>query len=279
MKAINQQSAPEPTASPTAAAIQLCTGEVMHRRFRPAKNTFRYGVFFIRIPIRALMNRQAVACSRFFSHNRFNLLSFFDSDHGDGQQTPTAWLDGLLRSEGITDACGEIWLQCFPRVLGYVFNPVSFWFCHRSDGSLRAVVCEVRNTFGEKHLYLLEHGDTLENGQELYARKIFHVSPFCEVCGTYRFRFLQHQQTISTSTHKRHIARIDYADEQGIVLMTSISGLEQAMTDQRIWQVMFRYPLMTIAVVFRIHLQALRLWLKRVPFFSKPTPPSQEVSR
>lgn len=225
------------------------------------------------------MNRQPVVSSRFFSHNRFNLLSFFDSDHGDGQQTLTAWLDRLLRSEGINDACGEIWLQCFPRVLGYVFNPVSFWFCHRNDGSLRAIVCEVCNTFGEKHLYLLEHGDTLENGQELYARKIFHVSPFCQVSGTYRFRFLQHQQTISTSTHKRHIARIDYADEQGIVLMTSISGLEQDMTDQRIWQVMFRYPLMTIAVVFRIHFQALRLWLKRVPFFSKPTPPSQEVSR
>ena len=251
----------------------------MHRRIRPAKNTFRYGVFFIRIPIRSLMNRQPVVSSRFFSHNRFNLLSFFDSDHGDGQQTLTAWLDRLLRSEGINDACGEIWLQCFPRVLGYVFNPVSFWFCHRNDGSLRAIVCEVCNTFGEKHLYLLEHGDTLENGQELYARKIFHVSPFCQVSGTYRFRFLQHQQTISTSTHKRHIARIDYADEQGIVLMTSISGLEQDMTDQRIWQVMFRYPLMTIAVVFRIHFQALRLWLKRVPFFSKPTPPSQEVSR
>lgn len=267
------------TASPT---IRLCTGEVMHKRLRPAKNAFRYGVFFIRVSVRALTNTTTIETiksgSRFFSHNRFNLLSFFDKDHGDGQQPLSNWLDAILHEHGINDADGEIWLQCFPRVLGYVFNPVSFWFCHRHDGSLRAIVCEVRNTFGEKHVYLLEQGDTLLNGQELHAKKIFHVSPFCAVEGNYRFRFLQTQQR-DTQHNIRHVARIDYDDRQGPVLITSVSGEEQAMTDQQIVKVMLRYPLMTFGVVARIHLQALRLWLKRVPFFSKPTPPSQEVSR
>ncbi|MBC3812593.1 DUF1365 domain-containing protein [Undibacterium aquatile] len=263
------------TASPT---IRLCTGEVMHKRLRPAKNAFRYGVFFIRVPVRVLTSQTLPVHARFFSHNRFNLLSFFDKDHGDAQQPLSNWLDAILHEHGINDADGEIWLQCFPRVLGYVFNPVSFWFCHRRNGSLRAIVCEVRNTFGEKHIYLLEQGDTLLNGQELHAKKIFHVSPFCAVEGNYRFRFLQTQQH-DAQHNIRHIARIDYDDRQGPVLITSVSGEEQAMTDQQIVKVMLRYPLMTFGVVARIHLQALRLWLKRVPFFSKPTPPSQEVSR
>ncbi|WP_423679045.1 DUF1365 domain-containing protein [Undibacterium sp. WLHG33] len=265
---------------PQAAAlrIRLCTGEVLHKRLRPAKNAFRYGVFFIRVPVRALTAQAVSLPYRFFSHNRFNLLSFFDKDHGDGRQSLSKWIDDLLHAEGIHDADGEIWLQCFPRVLGYVFNPVSFWFCHRRDGTLRAIVCEVSNTFGEKHLYLLEHGDALRNGEEMQAQKIFHVSPFCEVKGKYRFRFLQTQPR--NAEHSiRHVARIDYDDQQGPVLLTSISGEEQTMTDQQILKVMLRYPLMTAGVVVRIHLQALRLWLKRVPFFSKPVPPSQEVSR
>lgn len=260
-----------------APRVRLCTGEVLHKRLRPAKNAFRYGVFFIRVPVRAMTAQSVSLPYRFFSHNRFNLLSFFDKDHGDGRQPLSKWVDDLLHAEGIHDADGEIWLQCFPRVLGYVFNPVSFWFCHRRDGSLRAIVCEVCNTFGEKHLYLLEHGDTLRNGEEMQAQKIFHVSPFCEVKGKYRFRFLQTQKEADHNI--RHVARIDYDDPQGPVLITSISGTEQAMTDLQILKVMLRYPLMTAGVVFRIHLQALRLWLKRVPFFSKPVPPSQEVSR
>ncbi|MFZ6719183.1 DUF1365 domain-containing protein [Undibacterium sp. Ji49W] len=267
----------------------LCTGEVMHLRMRPAKNAFRYGVFFMRIPLRALASGKPVSKSRLFSINRFNLLSFHERDHGDGKQALTAWLDQLLNTEGIHDADGEIWLQCFPRVFGYVFNPVSFWFCHRADGKLRAIVCEVRNTFGEKHLYLLENGDNLANGEELSAKKIFHVSPFCKVEGGYRFRFVQTGQQIATTTPdqqseqeihiKKHLARIDYDDAHGPLLLTSIAGVERDFTDRRIVQVMLRYPFMTLGVMLRIHLQALRLWIKRVPFISKPIPPTEELSR
>ncbi|MBC3918547.1 DUF1365 domain-containing protein [Undibacterium sp. CY18W] len=267
----------------------LCTGDVMHVRTRPAKNAFRYGVFFMRIPLRALASGKPISQSRLFSINGFNLLSFHEKDHGDSQQALASWLDELLKAEGIQDANGEIWLQCFPRVLGYVFNPVSFWFCHRTDGKLRAIVCEVRNTFGEKHLYLLENGDSLVNGEELRAKKIFHVSPFCKVEGGYRFRFLQAGQKIAVTTPdqqdeqevliKKHLARIDYDDASGPLLLTSIAGIERDLTDRRIVQVMLRYPFMTLGVVLRIHLQALRLWVKRVPFISKPVPPTEELSR
>ncbi|MFZ6639530.1 DUF1365 domain-containing protein [Undibacterium sp. TC4M20W] len=266
-------NAPAPTST-----VILCTGEVMHKRLRPAKNAFRYGVFFIRVPVRNINHMSTPAL---FSVNRFNALSFHERDHGDASQPLVQWIDALLQSEGIADADGDIWLQCFPRVFGYVFNPVSFWFCHRQDGSLRAIVCEVRNTFGEKHLYLLEKGGKLANGEELQARKIFHVSPFCKVEGNYRFRFMQAQQDIlgQDSPHRKHLARIDYADAEGPLLLTSVSGREQSMSNAGIARVMLRYPFMTMGVVLRIHLQALRLWIKRVPFISKPIPPTEELSR
>ena len=124
--------------------------------------------------------------------NRRGAISFHDVDHGDGRSAEQggalAWLDGLLQAEGIDDATGEVWLHTYPRVLGYTFKPVSFWYCHRADGSLRAILVEVNNTFGERHCYLL---DAPQYGVEQQARKVFHVSPFCEVAGGYRFRFMR----------------------------------------------------------------------------------------
>ena len=256
----------------SAFPVQICTGTVMHKRLRPAVNAFRYGVFFLRLQLRAL-EQQPESCFRWFSVNRFNLLAFHMKDHADGKGRLSAWADQILHANGIHDADGEITLQCFPRVLGYVFNPVSFWFCHRADGALRAVICEVNNTFGEKHIYLLAGEQPLGNGVQLQARKIFHVSPFCETTGQYRFRFIRREQDA------RVAARIEYDDVAGPLITTSVSGQEHAMSDRRILQVFARYPLMTLAVVWRIHWQALRLWIKRVPFFTKPLPPSQEVSR
>jgi uncharacterized protein len=256
------------------SGIALCTGEVRHHRLRPAVNRFSYGVFFIRVPLRSTTTSNSI----FFSRNRLNLMSFHDRDHGDGAQPLTQWIDTLLKQEGVHDADGEIWLQCFPRVLGYVFNPVSFWFCHRADGSLRAIVCEVRNTFGEKHLYLLDTGETIGNGQMLSAQKIFHVSPFCAVQGRYRFRFMSADGLVDPDA-QRHIARIEYEDDAGPLLLTSISGTERALTTANVARVLLRYPLMTLTVMARIHIQALYLFIKRVPFFSKPQPPSTELSR
>ena len=263
------------TASPNL--LQLCFGGIRHERLRPATNFFSYGAYFFRLPLRTLKNpNDSFAGTRLFSRNRFNLLSFHDRDHGDGDPTRPLlqWIDEQLAAEGIHDADGEIWLQAFPRVLGFVFNPVSFWFCHRSDGALRAILCEVRNTFGEKHCYLLDTGKPLPFGIELTAKKVFHVSPFCDVVGRYRFRFMQ-----SRGEPERLVARIEHDDPGGPLLLTSIHGTAFPVTDIRVARAFFCYPLMTFGVVARIHWQALRLWIKRVPFFRKPAPPTKELSR
>ena len=258
----------------TAAAPtpQLCFGTVRHQRLRPVANQFSYGVYFLRLPLRTLGD--AEFGSRLFGRNRTALLSFRDSDHGDGTSPLLQWIDTLLRGEGIDDADGEIWLQAFPRVLGYVFNPVSFWFCHRADGALRAVLCEVRNTFGEKHCYLLDSGGVMPFGVELRARKVFHVSPFCAIEGGYRFRFMRAQRACEQT-----VARIDHDDRLGPLLLTSISGSAAGIGTRTVLRAFFGYPLMSFGVVAKIHWQALKLFFKRVPFFTKPLAPSGELSR
>jgi uncharacterized protein len=258
---------------------QLLVGSVRHTRLRPARNAFSYAVYTLRLPLRARAARLAQGTlkdTRLFATNRFGLLSFYDIDHSAEGQTALQWIESMLDENGIHDATGEIFLHTFPRVLGYVFNPVSFWFCERADGSLRAVVCEVNNTFGEHHCYLLDPGGAILNGAPLTARKVFHVSPFCKVEGRYTFRFMfappKHGKPL------RSLARIDYDDGDGPLLLTSIAGSARPLDARNVLRVFFGYPLMTFGVVARIHWQALKLLFKRVPFLSKPIPPSANVS-
>jgi DUF1365 family protein len=258
--------------------IQLCLGLVRHKRLRPRVHAFGYGIYYLRLPLRSLQAGGWRTGTRLFSHNAFNLLSFDERDHGDGRQPLVSWIDGLLREHGVSDADGEIWLQTMPRVLGYVFNPVSFWFCHRADGSLRAVLCDVRNTFGERHCYLLEREEGIAFGSELAAHKVFHVSPFFPVAGGYRFRFMRALRRSGAKEQELHLACIDYDDTDGLVLQTSLSGAAGPLSDARVAWAFCAYPLMSFGVIVRIHLQALRLWFKRTPFFSKPAPPRNKVS-
>ena len=245
-------------------------GEVRHARLKPVRNAFVYGTYFLMLPLRSLQRNGPGA----LAFNRSAGLSFFDADHGDGrgpeQGGALAWLDALLKSEGIDGADGEVWLHCYPRVLGYTFKPVSFWYCHRKDGSLRAIVVEVNNTFGERHCYLL---DAPRFGAELRATKVFHVSPFCAVEGGYRFRFMV------TPDRHRTVARIDYDDAQGPLLETSVSGTLEVLNAQRVRKALWTYPAMTLGVVARIHWQAVKLFIKKAPFFRKPLPPATFTTR
>ena len=244
-------------------------GVVRHRRLRPAGHAFEYPTYFLMLPLRSLREQAQPALAR----NRFGLLSFHDRDHGEGGADALAWIDGLLQAEAVHDADGEVWLHTYPRVLGYVFKPVSFWHCQRRDGSLAAIVVEVNNTFGERHCYLLRDSAEapLAYGRELCAAKVFHVSPFCAVTGGYRFRFMR------TATHT--VARIDHHDEQGPLIHTSVSGQLQPLTRARQRAAFFGMPLMTLGVMARIHWQALRLAAKRVPFFRKPDAPQSFLTR
>ncbi len=253
-------------------------GQVRHLRLRPARNGFAYPTFFLFLPMRSLRWNPWPALAR----NRFGLVSFHDADHGDGRADSLAWLEELLGEEGVVDATGEVWLHCYPRVLGYTFKPVSFWYCHRVDGSLAAVVVEVNNTFGERHCYLLR-GPQLAFGREVRAAKEFHVSPFCAVAGEYRFRFMRtgvHPPARATrSERSRTVARIDHHDAAGVLLQTSVSGVLEPLSRRRLRAAFFSLPLLTLGVVARIHWQALRLWVKRVPFLRKPAPPRSLVTR
>jgi DUF1365 family protein len=247
-------------------AALVGTGLVRHRRLRPREHAFQARTYFLLLPMRTLRAAPCAALNR----NTRGWLSFHDRDHGDGRDDALAWLDELLAREGVHDADGEVWLHTYPRVAGYVFKPVSFWYCERRDGSLAAVVAEVNNTFGERHCYLLD-GPEVAFGRELQARKVFHVSPFCRVEGRYRFRFQR------TPTHT--LARVDHDDDAGPLLETSVGGRLAPLTAASARAAIFGMPLMTLGVIARIHWHALRLWAKRVPFFSKPEPPQHFITR
>jgi DUF1365 family protein len=266
----------------TTGGVLMGHGQVRHVRLRPTRHAFDYSAYFLMLPLRQLqavaLNSQTAGSlnTTALSINRPGMLSFFDADHGDGRQPENggalAWIEELLAGENIKDAKGEIWLQTFPRVFGYTFKPVSFWYCHRADNSLAAILAEVHNTFGERHCYLLPEP---KFGRTEHANKVFHVSPFCDVAGQYDFRFMRAVQ----GAVERVVARVDHADANGPLIQTSISGVLVPATREEIRRTLWRYPLFTFAVMFRIHWHALLLWLKRVPFFTKPEPPSQLVSR
>lgn len=254
--------------STAAARALIGFGQVRHTRLKPVRHAFAYPGYFWLLPLRALARSPQAEVRR----NQRGWLSFHDADHGEGGADALAWLDGLLRRAGAwlpeLDQ-GEVWLQAYPRVLGYVFKPVSFWYVHRADGSLHAVLAEVNNTFGERHCYLLQ-GPHLAWGRELVADKVFHVSPFCALQGQYRFRFMRNGQ--------RLIARVDHDDDTGPLIETALSGELQPLTAASVRRAIWGWPLMTWGVVARIHWQALQLWRKRVPFHRKPAPPAQAVT-
>jgi len=253
-------------------------GVVKHRRLRPAKNAFGYGVFTLLIPMRSRKQNPELLNHCGVNDNRLGICSFYDTDHGQGNPDSLAWIENILKESGLGNIDGEIWLQTFPRVLGYVFNPVSFWICTRSDDKVQVVLAEVNNTFGERHCYLLykDSGEPLFSGETHTSKKVFHVSPFCEVRGDYQFRFLFSQDSQSK---QNSVARIELHEDGLPLINTSISGTSRPLTSSSLYLALMRYPLMSLGVIFRIHWQALKLWLKGVPFHSKPKPPEFEVSR
>jgi uncharacterized protein len=238
------------------------------RTAEPRHHRFLYPVFCVRVNVARLATLQRW----WFGIDRWAPLSFRARDHGprDGSDLD-AWMRRELADAGIP-ADGEIWLQAFPRVFGYAFNPVSFWFCHDSDGLLRALLAEVRNTFGERHSYLLSAADhaPINTSTVLTCRKVLHMSPFCRVEGSYAFRVREIESTSSVA--------IDYHDAEGLLIRTAIGGRLSPLTCSSALRALMRQPLLTFGVVARIHWQALRLVIKRVPFYGKQPPPARSAA-
>lgn len=244
---------------------RVVQGKVMHFRHLPFKHRFVYPVFFL------LMNFDELdrVNSWLFGINRRRPLSINFKDYGDGSD-PRIWVRELLKQQGIHDCAKTIWLQTFPRVFGYAFNPVSFWYCARDDGSIGAVIAEVNNTFGDRYCYLLNNS-SVDATVELNAVKQMHVSPFYPVKGNYRFRF--------TSDFDAPRVRIDYYQSDELQLNTLIWGKASPLTIRNLLKALLKQPLLTLGVMARIHWQALRLWLKGATFHKRPAPSCEEISR
>lgn len=260
----------------SSAAAYLVRGQVMHARLRPVYHRFVYPVFYVRLNLARLGDVN----NTWFGVNCRRLMSVRTRDYGprDGSDLD-GWMRAQLAEAGLPSD-GEIWLQTFPRLFGFVFNPVSFWLCHDSGGALRAVLAEVNNTFGETHRYLLADGErkAITPHTRLVCAKAMHVSPFCEVRGTYHFRF--------RDTAKSTLIGIDYDDEAGdqhdarrpesagVLMHTTVGGRLQAMTSDSALLALLTQPFLTFGIVAKIHWQAWKLWRKRVPFFRKPDRPA-----
>lgn len=255
----------------SALAPSVCFGSVMHARHVQSANRFVYPIAFLRLPL----SRWDDLKLPLLGIDRRNVFSVRSADHGARDGSPLLpWIRALLDRNGLAGVTtGEVVLQTMPRILGYIFNPVSFWFCHDIHGTLRVVLAEVSNTFGEHHNYLVHHDDLrpIGRGEELVARKVFHVSPFFPVRGEYRFRF---DRGVNV-----HSVGIDYYDGDHKQLTTRVTGQARPLTGAAMGRWLLRHPLMSFGVIVRIHWQALRLAFKRVSFFRKPVPPLEETTR
>jgi uncharacterized protein len=247
----------------------LYAGTVMHRRVRPRAHRLRYRVFWM------LLDLDEIAALphslRLFSYNRFNAVSFFDKDHGDGSGRPLrAQVEEHLRTAGIEPDGGPIHLLCMPRVFGYGFNPLSVYFCYQRDGSLAAILYEVHNTFGERHSYLIPVEHAAGAVIDQHCQKLFYVSPFMDMAMSYAFRVAVPDQRISVA--------IRAADRDGLLLVAALSGDRCTLNDAALLRVLAAFPLLTLKVVAAIHWHALRLLLKGFRPRRRPNPPDIPVT-
>jgi DUF1365 family protein len=251
----------------------LYSATVMHRRRVAPFYRFVYRIFYLLLDIDRIdeLDRSL----RWFSRNRFNLLSFRDRDYGRGENDGLrAWATGVLSDGGIELDGGRIRLLTLPRVLGHAFNPISLWYCEHRDGRLLAVIAEVRNTFGEKHSYLLP-APASSAGDDAYSwiqdkEKGFHVSPFFDLVGRYRFELGLPGERLRVLIHETR--------EGSPIFDASLTGERRELSDRSIVLQIARMPWMTIKVVVGIHWQALKIWLRGARYHAKPAPPQSDVT-
>lgn len=242
---------------------------VSHSRKFPQEYRFNYRIFSILIDLDQLQH--ARQCSRLFSVNRRAAVAFHEADHGprDGSSL-RSWIDSQLADNGIARPAAVL-LQCMPRVLGYVFNPISLWYCFDAAEKVSAILVEVNNTFGEKHCYLLHrHGETLDWPVRQSADKCFHVSPFIGMQARYDFKITDPREQLGLVIN-------EYQDKQ-LMMVATQHGAPQPLTSRALWHCLLLLPLSTLKVTAAIHWQALKIWVRGGTFHKKPSPPSKLVS-
>ncbi|TVR96738.1 MAG: DUF1365 domain-containing protein [Rhodospirillales bacterium] len=253
----------------TDLASALYRGVVVHQRVRPRRHRLTYRVFSLLLDLDELPRLGRAL--RLFAYNRFGLFSFLDRDHGPGHAAPLRpYVENQLRRAGIDLAGGAIRVLCYPRILGYVFNPLSVFFCHHRDGALAALIYEVNNTFGERHSYLIPVVDAAPGPIRQGCTKRFYVSPFNPVEGTYRFRV--------EPPGDRLALVINQDDAAGPVLHAAFRGERASLSDRALLAAFVRYPLMTVKVIAGIHWEAFRLWRKGLRLVDRPAPPADAVT-
>ena len=256
-------------SAPTASALYL--GKVMHKRLRPFVHGFTYRVFSLYLDLDELPRLQRRL--RLFSHNRWNLIGFHDRDHGARDGSPLKpWIERQLREAGIELDGGPVRILCFPRMLGYVFNPLAIWFCYHADGGLRAILYEVSNTFDQSHAYLapVPAGRDARRPIDQSAIKRLYVSPFIGMASRYDFRLAEPGERLA-------IAIQQWVPEGGQLLARQ-TGRRHDLTDRALLRAFFAYPLMSLKVIAAIHWEALRLWIKGARLVDRPAPPARPVT-
>ena len=242
-------------------------GTVVHERLRPKRHRLQYNVFTLLIDLEELpkLNRLGAL----FGYNRPAILSFYDKDHGPTTGTALRpWVEARLREAGIEPDGGTIKLLCYPRILGYVFNPLSVYFCYRANGGLNAILYEVCNTFDERHVYVIrvDVGDHAVIKQS--CKKMLYVSPFMEMSTTYHFRIVPPGDQLNIAIRQE--------DAEGLLFTAGFSGARTPLTSRTLARCLIAFPFLTIKVIAAIHWEALLLWTKGLRVFPH-TPAARPV--
>ncbi|MBN0987515.1 DUF1365 domain-containing protein [Amphritea pacifica] len=247
-------------------------GVVMHHRFTPKRHRFIYRVFSLCIDLDELTLLSNTL--RWFSINRFGLLAFHEKDHGRGEGRLRQEITGLLSSRGYASATHRIELLCYPRILGYTFNPLSVYFCYNPDNELEVILYEVSNTFGQRHSYLLVNDKPDEKIVRHSCHKLMYVSPFMPMDTAYSFRILPPRERVSVC--------IQQSSRDGTqitpILNATFTGQRQEINDINLLRLFISHPLMTLKVMGAIHWEALRLWLKGLKLQPRNTTKSYSIS-
>jgi len=233
-------------------------GSVFHDRKRPRRHRLTYRVFSLLLDIDELTELDQSLT--LFGYNRWSLVSFWDRDHGSGSGAPLRnWVEQQLKDAGLHPDGGPVRILCYPRILGYAFNPLTVYFCYRHDETLAAVLYEVSNTFKERHTYVIPVDEPERKVIRQSCDKDFYVSPFLPMTCSYHFRIVAPAQSVKIAIRQE--------DQDGTLFAALFSGSRSVLSNKVLASVLARYPAMMLKIIAGIHWEALRLWLKGLPIY------------